>query len=242
MYFSANNTITFRRKGVLLMNIKHAQYMLTVMQEGSITAAAKKLYISQPSLSQMIKLVETNLGTPIFNRSTDPITLTYAGEKYIEAAKQILTINNNLQKEIDEINHEDHGCLKLGIPVQRAMQVLPYVLPRFMKKYPFVDHSICMNMVRPSRNAMLIEGSIDLACITTYPKHEELSYTLIEDEDLVLLTSRNTDLARRNSRPEPPLRSRRPGMKNLFPAKRGTMSASSRNSFLPLMICSRIFF
>ena len=55
------------------MNIKHAQYMLTVMQEGSITAAAKKLYISQPSLSQMIKLVETNLGTAIFNRSTDPI-------------------------------------------------------------------------------------------------------------------------------------------------------------------------
>ena len=125
MYFSANNTITFRRKGVLLMNIKHAQYMLPVMQEGSITAAAKKLYISQPSLSQMIKLVETNLGTPIFNRSTDPITLTYAGEKYIEAAKQILTINNNLQKEIDEITHEDHGCLQLGIPVQRAMQVLP---------------------------------------------------------------------------------------------------------------------
>lgn len=96
------------------MNIKHAQYMLTVMQEGSITAAAKKLYISQPSLSQMIKLVETNLGTPIFNRSTDPITLTYAGEKYIEAAKQILTINNNLQKEIDEINHEDHGLPEAG--------------------------------------------------------------------------------------------------------------------------------
>lgn len=88
----------------------------------------------------MIKLVETNLGTPIFNRSTDPITLTYAGEKYIEAAKQILTINNNLQKEIDEINHEDHGCLNLGIPVQRAMQVLPYVLPRFMKKYPFCGY------------------------------------------------------------------------------------------------------
>ena len=38
MYFSANTTITFRRKGVFLMNIKHAQYMLTVMQEGSITA------------------------------------------------------------------------------------------------------------------------------------------------------------------------------------------------------------
>lgn len=67
------------------MNLKHAQYMLTVLQEGSITSAAKKLYVSQPSLSQMIKLVETNLGTPIFNRSTEPLTLTYAGEKYMEA-------------------------------------------------------------------------------------------------------------------------------------------------------------
>lgn len=54
------------------MNIKHAHYMLTVLQEGSITAAAKKLYISQPSLSQMIKLVETNLGTPIFNLEHRP--------------------------------------------------------------------------------------------------------------------------------------------------------------------------
>ena len=85
------------------MNIKHAQYMLTVLQEGNITNAARKLYISQPSLSQMIKLVENNLGAPIFNRNTDPITLTYAGQRYIDAARQVLTINENLKKEIEEI-------------------------------------------------------------------------------------------------------------------------------------------
>ena len=88
------------------MNIKHAQYMLTVLQEGNITNAAKKLYISQPSLSQMIKLVENNLGTPIFNRSTDPITLTYAGQRYMDAARQVLAINENLKKEIEEITQD----------------------------------------------------------------------------------------------------------------------------------------
>ena len=103
------------------MNPKHAQYMITVFQEGSITNAAKKLYVSQPSLSQMIKLVETNLGTPIFNRSTDPLTLTYAGEKYIEAAQKILTINANLAREIEEINDEEHGKIRLGIPVQLSL-------------------------------------------------------------------------------------------------------------------------
>lgn len=178
------------------MNIKHAQYMLTVLKEGSITAAAKKLYISQPSLSQMIKLVENTLGTPIFNRSTDPITLTYAGEKYIEAAKKILTINDNLIKEIEEINHEEHGTIKLGIPVQRAMQVMPYVLPRFYAKYPHVKVDV-RESGSANTEAAVLDGNVDLACLTTYPKHEELNYILIEEEELVLLTSRNSQLAKR---------------------------------------------
>lgn len=178
------------------MNIKHAQYMLTVLKEESITAAAKKLYISQPSLSQMIKLVENTLGTPIFNRSTDPITLTYAGEKYIEAAKKILTINDNLIKEIEEINHEEHGTIKLGIPVQRAMQVMPYVLPRFYAKYPHVKVDV-RESGSANTEAAVLDGNVDLACLTTYPKHEELNYILIEEEELVLLTSRNSQLAKR---------------------------------------------
>ena len=178
------------------MNIKHAQYMLTVLQEGSITAAAKKLYISQPSLSQMIKLVENNLGTPLFNRSADPIALTYAGEKYIEAAKQILTINNNLQKEIDEINHEDHGTIKLGIPVQRAMQVLPYILPKFKKHYPHVEIEV-QEHGSATTEALVLGGDVDFACLTTYPKYEELEYILVENEEPVLLTSRNSDIAKR---------------------------------------------
>ena len=62
------------------MNDKHIQAILTVLKEGSITAGAKKLFVSQPSLSQMIKNAEANLGAPIFDRSTDPITLTAAGE------------------------------------------------------------------------------------------------------------------------------------------------------------------
>jgi DNA-binding transcriptional LysR family regulator len=170
--------------------------MLTVIQEGSITAAAKKLYISQPSLSQMIKLVENNLGTPIFNRNTDPISLTYAGEKYIEAARKILLINSNLQKEINEITHEDQGVLRLGIPVQRAMQVVPYILPKFKKAYPLVQVKV-YEQGSSFTEDLLLDGTIDLACLTTYPKYEELSYHLVEQEDLVLLTSRNSDIAQR---------------------------------------------
>lgn len=178
------------------MNIRHAQYMLTILQEGNITNAARKLYISQPSLSQMVKTVENNLGTSIFNRSTDPITLTYAGQRYMEAARQVLTINENLKKEIQEITHEDHGKFRLGVPIQRGMQILPCVLPVFFAKYPHVDIEL-EEYGSAETEKLLLEGKIDIACMTTVPRYEQLRYLLIENEELVLLCGKNTELARR---------------------------------------------
>lgn len=178
------------------MNPKHAQYMLTVYQEGSITSAAKKLFVSQPSLSQMIKLVENNLGTPIFNRSTDPLTLTYAGEKYIEAAQKILAINSNLEREIEEIKDEEHGKIRLGIPVQRGLKVLPAVLPRFYQDYPYVDIQI-WEVGSNNTDKLLLDGTVDLACLTTVPKHDQINYILVEKEEMVLLASSQTELAKR---------------------------------------------
>ncbi|MCI8659679.1 MAG: LysR family transcriptional regulator [Lachnospiraceae bacterium] len=178
------------------MNIKHAQYMLTILQEGGITNAARKLYVSQPSLSQMVKQVENNLGAPIFNRSKDPLTLTYAGQRYMDAARQVLAIHENLKKEIEEINHEDHGKFRLGIPVQRGMQLLPCVLPVFFAKYPHVAIELT-EYGSTETEKLLLDGKVDIACMTTIPRYEELQYILIENEELILLASKNTDLARR---------------------------------------------
>ena len=123
------------------MNEKHMQYVLTVLKEGSFTNAAKKLYVSQPSLSQIIKTAESNLGAPIFNRSTDPITLTPAGQLYVEAARQVTTISTNLVKQVEELSNEEFGKIRLGISVQRGMELLPELYPRFKKRFPHGDRA-----------------------------------------------------------------------------------------------------
>ena len=97
------------------MNEKHMQYVLTVLKEGSFTNAAKKLYVSQPSLSQIIKTAESNLGAPIFDRSTDPITLTPAGQLYVEAARQVTTISTNLRKQVEEMCIRDSFLISIYI-------------------------------------------------------------------------------------------------------------------------------
>lgn len=111
------------------LNLKHAQYIMEIIKEGSITNASKTMHVSQPALSQTIKAVEKYLGAPIFLRNTKPIVLTEAGKKYIAAVKKIITISTNLLHEVSDIQYEGYGTLRLGIPIQRAMQMLPGSCP-----------------------------------------------------------------------------------------------------------------
>lgn len=178
------------------MNEKHMQYVLTVLKEGSFTNAAKKLYVSQPSLSQIIKTAESNLGVPIFDRSTDPITLTPAGQLYVEAARQVTTISTNLRKQVEELSKEEFGTIRLGISVQRGMELLPELYPRFKKRFPHVGLEL-HEQGSATMEKSVLEGEVGIALLTTFPRHEELVYDLIQEEKLVLIVNRECELAKR---------------------------------------------
>lgn len=178
------------------MNEKHMQYVLTVLKEGSFTNAAKKLYVSQPSLSQIIKTAESNLGAPIFDRSTDPITLTPAGQLYVEAARQVTTISTNLRKQVEELSKKEFGTIRLGISVQRGMELLPELYPRFKKRFPHVGLEL-HEQGSATMEKSVLEGEVGIALLTTFPRHEELVYDLIQEEKLVLIVNRECELAKR---------------------------------------------
>lgn len=173
------------------MNLKQALYIKTIAEEGSITAAAKKLYISQPSLSQMLRLIEEELGVSLFDRA--PFRLTYAGERYLHAAAVMLNTNEILNNELQEIRQEDSGRLRLGISRQRAAQVLPLVLPRFSKVYPHVVLEL-----REAGSATLErfvqEGEVDLAFASTSPSLSDLEYRLIQRETIGILAGKDSPL------------------------------------------------
>ena len=176
------------------MNLKQALYIRTVAQEGSVTQAAKKLYVSQPSLSQMIRQVESEYGVTLFDRTVSPLRLTYAGEKYLEAANIMLTANNRLENELREIRQENSGLLRLGISVQRAIQILPVALPWFTMQYPKV--SVDLREEGSARLEELLEaGEIDLALAAVESVSPALSFTLIEKEVIGVLAGKNSAIA-----------------------------------------------
>lgn len=176
------------------MNLKQAFYIQTIAQEGSITAAARKLYVSQPSLSQMIRQVESEYGVTLFDRTFSPLRLTYAGEKYLQAARIMLAANDRLENELREIREENSGLLRLGISVQRAIQILPVALPWFTMQFPKV--SVDLREEGSARLETLLEdGEIDLALAAIESVSPHLSYTLIEKETIGVLAGKDAAIA-----------------------------------------------
>ena len=121
------------------MDFRELTYISTVADCKSVTAAAKKLYISQPSLSYIISKVEADVGVKLFDRKTNPLSLTYAGKKYVETAKEILRLRDNLRRELTEIGAGETGEINIGIPTERAGYMLPRVAGKFHESFPRVQ-------------------------------------------------------------------------------------------------------
>ena len=178
------------------MNTKNAQYIMTIARRGSITAAAKELYISQPALSQTIKAIELELGATIFERKGKQLCLTAIGQKYVENMREIITLEKNMLAEIGEMKKLHSATLKVGISTQRAISLLPQILPEFIEKYPLVSIEI-IELPSVRLEEFLPKGGCDIAFITTNIKQDDIEYKLLEKEQIVLMASRKTDLAKR---------------------------------------------
>lgn len=90
-------------------------YVKTIADEGSISKAAQKLYLSQPSLSHCVQRIEESLGAKLFTRSPTGLTLTYVGERYYSVATEILHIYSDFQQEVGEMKSLRSGRITVGI-------------------------------------------------------------------------------------------------------------------------------
>lgn len=85
------------------MNLRQMELVLKVASEKSFTKAANALKVPQPSLSQSILNFEKEIGMPLFNRRTNPISLTNAGEIYLSKAKLVFDVLEDLNTELSEL-------------------------------------------------------------------------------------------------------------------------------------------
>lgn len=161
------------------------EYVAAVAKYQSISAAADSLFISQPALSRYIHNLESQLNVKLFNRQNNKYLLTYVGERYMYYAKQIISLNMQLENELTSIVSESRGRLHVSVPWHRSSIILPRVLPEFYHRYPNVQ--IILHEVDSSSQAkLLIEGNVDCAIIIEEVKHPDIVSTLIRTDQVLL--------------------------------------------------------
>ena len=169
------------------MDTKQIQYILKVAECQNITRAAEQLFVSQPALSHFISKAEEELGAKIFNRGTTPLTLTQAGERYVKTAKMILSLQESLKQEIENLKDCRSGEITLGLSDMRATTMLPFILPEFRRLYPNVTIRTVESSSKEVENNVR-NGVVEIGIIPLYDYGQDLSSSVLYDEELLLVS------------------------------------------------------
>ena len=171
------------------MNMKQFRYVLVLADTGSFSRAAEELNISQPSLSQYVKKIESQLGVELFNRSNGNVRLTDAGKVYIDAGKKILDLENQMQNKFIDLAEHKVGSVVVGTTPFRSVTMMPTVLAKFKEIYPGI-HVIIDERGTGELKEAGEKGEFDLFVLTLPVDEKKFDYELIMEEEIVIAVPR----------------------------------------------------
>lgn len=180
-------------------------YILTIAQEGGISKAAAKLFITQSALDQQLLKLEKELGTQLFYRSRGSFALTAAGKVYVDYAKQMVDLKNEAYRIIHDMADRQRGTLSLAFAPERGMEMFMAVYPLFYQYYPKINVIPREISVRRQME-MLQNDELDLGFVSAQEQERPgLTCTTLLKEEFVLITPKDHPLAALAAPPGAPL-------------------------------------
>ena len=165
------------------MDTKIIEYVIAIAEEKSLSKAAERLYLSQPALSQRLKKLEDELGTPLFVRGKDGLSITDAGRIYVNGGHSILQIKREALKKLTSMNpRQAKNTLRFACATSSAIECIP----TFRKACSDIELLI-QRCNTPKAKEDLIMGRADLGVlITSSIQHNALEYLPLWTGELLL--------------------------------------------------------
>lgn len=165
-------------------------YIHEIYKQGSFSKAADILFVTQPTLSLAVKRVEAKIGMPVFERGKSPLTLTPAGEIYIDKIYKIQQIEQNLQDEINDIKNLKIGKLIIGGTNYINSYILSPIISKFQELFPGIDISI-VESSSDKLIQMVYENNIDLTFNCGIEDEKKFIYFPAFDDKIMLAVPNN---------------------------------------------------
>ncbi len=173
------------------MDIRHLEYFVEVARQKSFSKAANITHVSQSAISKMIKDLEAELGTSLFNRTSKYVQLTDAGMVFLDQAQQVVVMFHNLTTEFENKIKMEKGKIFIGLPPITSSTIFAELLGEFKKKYPQIE--INLSEYGSKKVALAIQdGTLDIGVICIVPDNEHFdSLSFTKDPLFVIVSSQN---------------------------------------------------
>ncbi|MEG6611567.1 LysR family transcriptional regulator [Pseudoclostridium thermosuccinogenes] len=178
------------------MTIRHLRIFIEVVTRGSMSAAASRLYISQPTVSQAIRELEEHYGVLLFNRLNRRLYITDAGKRLFSYAKDVVRQFDELEEKMLNTNKKEK--IRIGSTMTVGECILSDIINIFSKKEPKIEVYSYMNNTQVIENKLL-NSEIDIGIVEGEIKSPDLICIPEVKDYLVLICSTNHPFAKRKT-------------------------------------------
>lgn len=168
------------------MNTKVLEYIIAIAEEGSISKAAERYYLSHVALSRHLKNIEANLGAPLFHRSSSGMRLTRAGILYVNDARAILHLEQQMEQELAALRHRGKKPIRVMVDTPFYNRFIRVVEPAYQQIHSERRLEIRACSADQARRCLL-DKTADLALFDSFtPQSQELDYLAFAKVDMLL--------------------------------------------------------
>lgn len=173
------------------MEMRQLHYFVALADEASVSRAAVKLSVAQPAISRQLRLLEEELGVPLFHRTGRGMKLTSAGRVFDGRVRKILADIGEMEHDVRALKGVIEGKVTLGVPPTESHILLPRLLDTLRHEHPGVDLRI-VEAFSGDVSELLTTGHIDVALFYKAPRTKHYIADELLHESLYLLQRGDT--------------------------------------------------
>ena len=183
-----------------MLSLTQLEVLIAVVERGGFSGAAKKLYMSQPSVSNHVRNLESSIGAQLVRRSSLGAQCTPAGEVVVEHARRVFALLDELERRVADLEGMKSGRLIVAGTTTLGTYLLPRLVADFTRGAPNVECQIRVGNEETVEN-WLLRGEVALGLCIGNPREEQLISETLFEEEMVLVAAGDSPLRDRVLRP-----------------------------------------
>ena len=178
----------------IFLELRHLKTLLALKETGSVSLAAKRVYLTQSALSHQIKLLEDQYGLPLFERKTQPLHFTPAGERLIQLANEILPKVIEAERDLARVKQGEAGELRIAVECHTCFDWLMPAMDLFRQHWPLVELDIVSGF-HTDAVGLLLSHRADWAVVQEVEETPGIVYKPLFSYEMVGLCAKDHPLA-----------------------------------------------